>query len=228
MIEINLLPGYLRTLPEEQKLKALSTARLKKILIIVFCALVCFFGVVYVTVVLMPSGYYNNKYSAVHQQWLAIKGEYAPIKKMLDKEKEFYSNETALKKKDAQRYAWSMILNTISDATPWNVHLTSIKSASFNEMVSELIITMVGGRKQQTERRGMKARNVLIVDGNYKSLDKNDKTIETFIANLKASPRFENIFRKVDLMSFESGKNDFKNFSIRCWFRDKYSRTVKK
>lgn len=227
MIEINLLPEYLKAEPEKEKEKAASESLLKRKIILFVSVLALVMVVAYIFVVFIPLGYFARQSSRLNREWTALQKEFSPIESVIDKEKKLSSRETTLKSQNIGKPIWSMILSAISAATPSNVQLTSIKNESSQEFVNEKVTIVEGGKKVEREQRNIKINKVLVISGRYAAGKKGDDAIETFLKSLKESKIFIALFDKTELISYASIEGDMKSFSIKCWFKEEEKKEKK-
>jgi len=220
MIEINLLPEYLRGAPEQEQEKKRGEAILKKnVFLLIAGPAVVMFGI-YLLGVVAPTGVLASRAARLDREWGSIKNDFGQVESVLNRETRLRSVEAQLKSQKASGNQWSRVLNSISDATPPNVQLSSVGNEFAQETVIEKKMIMEGGKKVEREQRGVKVRQILTIAGGYAPKSKDDNTIEIFVGSMKSLPVFQELFQTVELLSLEATKENKKNFVIKCWFKD--------
>lgn len=220
MIEINLLPEYLRVMPQKEKEKKRGEAVLKKNVFrfVGVCAGTLLF--LYLILVTIPAAVHGGRARAYDRAWNALKGDFAVIDAVIQKERNLLAKEAQLKEQKTTKHTWSMILNVISDATPRNVQLTSVRNEVSQEFVIEKVMVMEGGKRVEKEQRGVKQNKVLVISGAFSPTKKDDDMLDAFVDALEATPVFQQLFDHVELLSYETDEGGKKKFAIKCWFKE--------
>jgi len=220
MIEINLLPEYLRVMPQKEKEKRRGEALLKQNVFrfVGVCAGALLF--LYLVLVTIPAAVYGGRARGYERAWNAIKGDFAVIDAVIQNERNLLAKEAQLKGQKTTKHTWSMILNAISDATPRNVRLTSVRNEVSQEFATEKVAVMQGGKKVEKELRTVKQNRVLTISGAFSPTKKDDDMMEAFVDALEETPVFKRLFAHVELLSYETDKGGKKTFSIKCWFKE--------
>lgn len=220
MIEINLLPEYLRVMPEKEKEKKRGEALLKKSIFRFAGILSAVLLTLYLLLVTIPAAVHGGRAHRYDRDWEALKSDFADIDAVIQKERNLTAKEARLKGQKTTGYTWSMILNAISDATPRSVQLTAVRNEVSQEFVIEKVTVTQGGKKVEKEQRGVKFNRVLVISGTFSPAKKDDDLLDAFVDSLEETPVFKRLFDHVELLSYATTQGGKKVFSVKCWFKE--------
>jgi len=231
MIHINLLSeGYLKK--QERYLRAQTNPLYKftkKTWLILGGAAGCLVLIfVLVLALFLPKASLESKIKKISQREAFIRRSLELAIKLGNEEALLQQKVTGLKKFQEQRIQWSAILNDISDATPFDIQLTSLYVKSVGDKDKRKAVA----KKRKKKRKRKEAKSAGIAKGDPKFRIKRSIILEGvipeekkvfvvngFIENLRQTPYLSTIFSEISLANIRIRDGGSRQFQVICDMR---------